>query len=142
MGVRLAYNSLAVDPGDAATKSPGGLQIAGKAIARKLPAGTDMTGFLRTEDRGNNQIDRVLHMSNYGAYPAGHRYGKRLPPVVRNPTFRKLEDLLAERAYVDDNANIIYGAKPTSYAASSTPDLEPISGLEPLVENAADLPPL
>lgn len=111
LGVRIAYNALAADPGDLATKSPGGLQLAGKAIARKLPAATDLTGYLTTEDRGQGKVDRILHLTPYGAYPAGHRYGARLPSSVRNPTFRKMLDLIEGRATTNDDGTVIYQPK-------------------------------
>lgn len=123
LGVRIAYNAIAADPGDLASKAPAGIQVAGKALARKLPATTDLTGYLRTEDRGNNQIDRVLHLVAYGAYPAGHRYGSRLPVVVRNPTYRRLKDLFDGRARAEDDGSVVYD--------------EPTNG-----SPAADLPPL
>ncbi len=109
LGIRIAYNALAADPGDLASKSPGGLQLAGKAIARKLPASTDLTGYLTTEDRGNGVVDRLLHLVPYGMFPAGHRYGGRLPSIVRNPTYRKLEDLFAGRAAVEYDGSVVYG---------------------------------
>lgn len=128
LGVRIAYNTLAADPGDIATKTPGGIQVAGKALAKKLPASTDLTGYLRTDDRGAGVVDRVLHLTPYGAYPAGHRYGARLPSVVRNPTYRKLEDLFAGRAVTDADGNVVLPGD----------DLPPLS-----VESAGgDLPPL
>lgn len=109
-GARIHYNALAADPGDLASKTPAGILIAGKATGKKLPASTDFSGYLRAEDRGNNVIDRVLHLSPYGAYPAGHRYGARLPRIVRNPTYRKLEDIFFGRAVtVEADGTVRYG---------------------------------
>ncbi len=132
LGVRVAYNALAVDPGDLATKAPAGVQLAGKSLARKLPASTDLTGYLRTEDKGSGNVDRVLHLGAYGAYPAGHRYGSRLPTIVRNATYRKLEDLMAGRAHVDDEGNVLSGEAPPKPAAQQ----------QAAESEAGDLPPL
>ncbi len=124
LGVRIAYNALAADPGDLTTKAPAGIYVAGKALARKLPAATDLTGYLRTEDIGA-RIDRILHLTPYGAYPAGHRYGAKLPPFVRNATYRKLEDLIMGRATVDEYGNVVYGegAGANGSAAAELPPL-------------------
>ena len=128
LGVRIAYNALAADAsGDAAAKSPAGIQVAGKSLARKLPAATDLTAYLRTEDKGNNQIDRILHLLPYGSYPAGHRYGARLPTIVRNPTYRKLEDLILGRAHADDLGNVLPG--PPAVTVVTPPSVDDLPDL-------------
>lgn len=102
-GARVVYNALAL-PDDAA-KGTSGVLIPGKALAKKLPALCDLAGYLQAEDCGDH-IDRVLHLATFGNYFAGHRYGRRLPRLVRNPTYRDLEDLLYGRARVDDDGVI------------------------------------
>ena len=98
-GLRIVYNAFAnPEPDD---KKPAGPLMAGKALARKLPAICDMIGYLRTEEVSGGQIDRILHLQPYSNFPARHRYGTRLPPFVRNPTYRMLEDLINGRAVAD-----------------------------------------
>lgn len=98
-GLRIVYNALAsVEIDD---KKPGGPLMAGKALARKLPAMCDCIGFLHTEDAGA-ATDRILRLQTFGNWPAGHRYGARLPPFIRNPTYRQIEALLNGKATVDD----------------------------------------
>lgn len=109
-GARVVYNTLAL-PEDAA-KGTSGCLIPGKALAKKLPALCDLSGYLVAEDRGDH-VDRVLHLTTYGNYPAGHRYGKHLPDKVRNPCYRDLEDLLAGRAKVDEDGNVVREAPKT-----------------------------
>lgn len=140
LGLRITLNALAADPGGPDSRAPGGIQVPGKAIARKLPAMLACVGYLRTEPREVNQIDRVLHLVPFGDYPAGHWYGSRLPPIVRNPTFRKLEDLFAGRARADDSGNVLYGEEAAALAASAGAgtSISASNGQDP----AADLPPL
>lgn len=143
--VRLAYNALAAPP-DKADK--GGIIIAGKALAGKLPAATDFLAYLTTEER-NKKIERTLHLQPYGVYPAGHRYGPRLPAFVREPTFRKLEDLVAGRAKIDADGNVFYGDGPVTLppllSESDLPPLDSLGALpllDVLSEDNTELPPL
>jgi hypothetical protein len=56
---------------------------------------------LHVEAGADNQTVRVLHLTAYGQFPAGHRYGSRFPPMIRNPSFRLLEDVFAGRVTLD-----------------------------------------
>jgi hypothetical protein len=107
-GLRLVYNTLAM-PEDSA-KGTSGVLIPGKALARKIPAMTNLTGFLHAED-GSDGIERVLELGAYGNYSPRHRYGARLPRRVRwrGPScgYRDLEDLLLGRARTDDSGCVI-----------------------------------
>lgn len=135
LGVRGTYNALAVDP-DTETKTAGRIAVAGKATAKELPAMLDAQAFLRAEEAGD-KTSRVLHLAPYGGYPARHRYGSKLPTVVRDPTFRKLLDLAMHRASVDAQGNVLYpGAEA---AAMSLPDL---SELTLLTAIGPEVPPL
>ena len=111
-GVRVCYNSLAVSEDDKA--KPSGVLIAGKALPRKLPALMDVVGYLRAEGTADGQtVDRFLHLAPFSNFPAGHRYGERMPPLVRNPTYRMLEALLAGNATCDKDGNVaMTAAKP------------------------------
>lgn len=104
-GLRVVYNTLA-HPEDS-TKGTGGVMIPGKALAKKIPALCDLTGYLHAEDC-DDHVDRVLELTAYGNYSARHRYGKKLPDRVRNPTYRKLEDLLSGKAKADSDGNVSY----------------------------------
>jgi hypothetical protein len=109
--VRLVYNALTMDATD---KGPAGPLIAGKAVAKKLPAATEFYAYLRAETTGTGAAvttERVLHLTPHGPFQVGHRYGDRLPPLIRNPTFRKLEDLYHGRASIDAHGNVGYEAK-------------------------------
>ena len=103
-GLRLIYNALASPGVD--EKHPSGILIAGRAVAAKLPAMCDLLGYLRPEENGG-KIERVLHLTPYGSFPARHRYGNKLPGLVRNPSFRALEQLLKGEATVDDAGNLV-----------------------------------
>jgi hypothetical protein len=108
-GLRIVYNALAqVEPDD---KKPAGPLLAGKALAKKLPAICDAIGYLRTEvvDGG---IDRILHFQSYANFPARHRYGARLPAFVRNPTYRQIEALINQRATCDANGVVTLNEAP------------------------------
>jgi hypothetical protein len=99
-GLRIVYNALAeVQPDD---KKPAGPLMAGKALSKKLPAICDAIGYLRTET-GADGVDRFLHFQAYGNFPARHRYGAKLPPFIKNPTYRQIEALLNNRAKCDEN---------------------------------------
>lgn len=102
-GLRVCYNALALAEDDA-TKVSGPL-MAGKALPRKFPALQMFLGYMRQETRAD-VVDRVLHLNTHGNFAAGHRYGARLPRIVRNPTFRKLEALYHGRATVDADGNV------------------------------------
>jgi hypothetical protein len=97
-GVRVVYNTLALPNDD--VKGTGGVLIPGKALAKKLPAMCDLAGYMQAEDNGDH-VDRLIHLTAFGNFAAGHRYGDRLPPMVRNANFRDLEDLIHGRARVD-----------------------------------------
>lgn len=148
LGLRIAYNTLAVPPGDVEKKSPAGIMVAGRAIAAKLPAGTEFTAYLRTEDKGNNQIDRLMHLVAYGPYPAGHRYGNKLPNLVRNPTYRILEDLFTGKAVADDDGRVLYGEEMKTFVmqrnANKQSDTQPQTNTTSgeLTDLSSDLPPL
>lgn len=107
-GARVVYNTLAVPPDS--EKGNAGVLIPGKALSKKLPALCDLAGYLRQED-AEDHTNRVLHLTAYGAYSPGHRYGDKLPPLIRNPTFRDLEDLLAGRASTDEEGRVVREAK-------------------------------
>lgn len=102
-GLRVCYNALALSEEDA-TKISGPL-MAGKALPRKFPALQMFLGYMRQETKGD-VTDRVLHLAAHGNFAAGHRYGARLPRIVRNPTFRKLEALYQGRATADAEGNV------------------------------------
>jgi hypothetical protein len=102
--LRVCYNALAASADD--KKMPSSVLMAGKALPRKMPALCDIVGYLRQEDKDGAHAEHVLHLTAFGSFPAGHRYGSKLPPILRNPTFRKLEDLHAGRATVDANGNV------------------------------------
>jgi hypothetical protein len=101
--VRVIYNALEA-PGEA--KAPGTMMLAGKALGRKMPAAMDLYAYLRVEET-NGKIERVLHLAPYGNFTCGHRYGAALPDYIRNPTFRKLEDVLSGRGTVDKDGNVV-----------------------------------
>ena len=103
-GARVVYNTLAL-PEDSA-KGTSGVLIPGKALAKKIPALCDLSGYMQQEDVGDH-VDRVLHLAAFGNYSPGHRYGKKLPALVRNPTYRDLEDLLHGRATVNDDGTVV-----------------------------------
>ena len=105
-GLHVVYTALAASEDD--KKKPGGVVIAGRALPRKMPALCDIVGYLRQDDK-DDVTDHVLHLTAYGNFPAGHRYGSKLPRYVRNPTFRILEDLLAGRATCDADGNVTRG---------------------------------
>jgi len=121
-GARIVYNTLAM-PEDSA-KGTSGVLIPGKALAKKIPALCDLSGYMQQEDC-NDHIDRVLHLQAFGNYSPGHRYGNKLPAMVRNPTFRDLEDLLQGRAVCDDQGNV-------TREAPKLVSLPPKPGLTPL----------
>lgn len=106
-GVRLVYNTLNA-PEDKA-KETSGVLIPGRALARKIPAMVNLTGFLRPEE-GDDVTERVLHLTAYGNYSPRHRYGNRLPRFVRwkapSCCFRDLEDLLAGRTRTNEEGLI------------------------------------
>lgn len=120
-GVRVAYNALAGSEDD--KKKPGNVVIAGKALSRKMPALCDMIGYMRQEET-DGKVDHLIHTTAFGNFPAGHRYGDRLPPLLRNPTFRTLEALLTGKATCDALGNITMGA--------GLPSLPGLPGLPPL----------
>jgi hypothetical protein len=126
--LRLCYTALAAAADDA--KTPGGIILPGKAVAKKIPAVCNLTGYLRAEEVGKN-VDRVLHLSAYGSYSPRHRYGTSLPAFVRNPTFRLLEDLIAKRVQLDSNGYVIKNEKKSGAVGSlvSLPALKPLPPL-------------
>jgi len=87
--LRLHYNAIA--RAKMTEKHPSGLMIPGQA-AEKIPAMTDMIAYLRAEETAG-EMNRFLHLRPYEGYPAGHRYGSKFPTMVKNPTFRILEQL-------------------------------------------------
>jgi hypothetical protein len=104
MGVRLAYNALAKPPdkiGDT-----GGLDVPGKAVAKKLPPLCEVIGYMHAE-AGEKETEYVIHYSPCGPYIAGHRYGDRLPRFVKNVTFRDIENLLLGRAEASEDGTIV-----------------------------------
>ena len=80
--------------------------IAGRALGPRLPAVVSAYVYLRTESVGE-RLDRVLHLAPYGTVTCRHRYGSRLPAVLRNPTYRIIEDVIAGRLVVDSVGNAI-----------------------------------
>jgi len=124
-GLRLVYNTLNA-PEDKA-KETSGVLIPGKALARKIPAMVNLTGLLRAEE-GDDITERVLHLTAFGNYMPRHRYGNRLPRLVRwrEPSccFRDLEDLLFGRAKTNEEGLIerVEGAAPLV----SLPSLPPL----------------
>lgn len=131
-GLRIVYNSLATTEED--SKKPAGALMAGRALPRKMPALCDVIGYMRPEDAGNGKLDRVTHLQPFGNYPAGHRYGNRLPPLMRNATFRHYEALLQGRGTVDAMGNVTVTAD-----APALPGLTPLPTLAPI---SSGLPPL
>jgi hypothetical protein len=103
---RLVYNALSA-PEKEVDKAPTGILTAGKAISKTIPAATSLFGYLRTEDKGNSVVDRVLHLTTYGPYMCRHRFGNKLPPLVRNPSYRKLEQLLSGEMTVDHEGYVV-----------------------------------
>lgn len=100
-GVRLVYNALAAAADDL-QKTPSGILMPGRAIVKKLPAGVSIVGYMRRDED-----DRVLHLSDYGPYPARHRFRDRLPNIIRNPTYQKLLDLLNGKVTVDKDGYVV-----------------------------------
>jgi hypothetical protein len=121
-GLRIHYNAVAQDPSD--KKSAATMQVAGKAVARKLPALCSLVGYLRTEDKETGNVERVLHLNTYGPFMARHRYGRRLPNVIRNPTFKVLEGLLSGKYVMEEDG---YWRD-----ASKKPTVVQVPGLPPL----------
>lgn len=102
-GLRLVYN--AIDNGT------DGILMPGKAVEKSLPAMCDLTGYLRAE-----QIDkataRTLYMAPFDAHSPRHRFGTKLPPKLRNPTYRLLQALLRGEATVDEHGVIVQSQAP------------------------------
>lgn len=118
-GLRVVYNTLAATEDD--PKKPSAILMPGRQLSRKLPAGCDLVGYMRQEENGG-EIDRVLHLQAHGNFPAGHRYATRLPPIIRNPTFKKIEACLHGAADIDANGNVTVKAAP-AVALSGLPPL-------------------
>lgn len=120
-GVRVVYNTLAM-PEDS-VKGTSGVLIPGKALAKKIPALCDLSGYMQQEDC-NDHTDRVLHLSAFGNYSPGHRYGDKLPSMIRNPTYRDLEDLYKGAARVSADG-VVTREAPKLISVAKTP-LPPI----------------
>ena len=123
-GARLVYNTLNA-PEDKA-KETSGVLIPGRALARKIPAMVNPTGFLRPEE-GADVTERILHLTAYGNYSPRHRYGNRLPRFVRwrapSCCFRDLEDLLFGRARTNEEG-LVERVEPA--VVMSLPSLPPL----------------
>jgi hypothetical protein len=106
-GLRVVYTALSATEDD--KKKPSSVLMAGRALPRKMPALCDVVAYLHQEDEGD-RTDHLLRLTAYGNFPAGHRYGGKLPRMVRNATYRQLEALLAGKATADDNGNVTMAA--------------------------------
>lgn len=127
--VRIWYNALATEPG----RETGGPLLAGKQLARKIPAYCSTTAYLRQEET-NDGVDRVLHFAAYAGYSPRTRYGNKLPRFVRwrgdQPAcmYRDLEDLYMKRASVDASGYVVRSERPALVAVpgASLPALPPL----------------
>lgn len=117
-GLRVVYTALAAAEDD--KKKPSSVLMAGRALPRKMPALCDVVAYLHQEDK-DDRTDHLLRLTAYGNFPAGHRYGNKLPRLVRNPTFRLLEAVLKGAATVDGDGNVTF---PTSPALAALPPLK------------------
>jgi len=130
-GVRVVYNTLA-QPEDKAVGTSGVL-MPGKALARKIPAMCSVTAYMRQE-RTHDGVDHVLHFAAYGNYSPRHRYGDRLPEVVRWRRsehvcpFRDLEDIYYGRAQVDSDGYIVRDAIVDDSKPGKLISLPPLGG--------------
>ena len=137
--LHVAYNALATPPTD---KVPGGIVIAGRKLPEKLPPMCQLVGYLRQEEF-QGKVDRVLHLSAYGGWSPGHRFGALLPNFVRNPTYRGLEQLLRGEKIVDGAGNIIDRPPPQVQVPVTLPPLGGSPPIAPPPQGApAGLPPL
>lgn len=123
-GARAVYTALAQTEDKA--KDANGVMLPGKQLAKKLPALTDLVGYMHVEEVGDRH-DRVLELIPYGDYTAGHRYGSKLPHRVRDATFRHLEDLINGRAEVDSDGFVVYSTNKTISIAQGKNSLPPLS---------------
>lgn len=106
--LRVVYTALAASEDD--KKKPSGVVMAGRALPRKMPALCDLVGYMRQDDT-DSTTDHVLHLTAYGNFPAGHRFGDKLPRFIRNGNFRQLEALIQGYATVDVNGVVTIGDK-------------------------------
>lgn len=106
--LRIHYNAIARPTVN--EKHPSGMLIPGQA-ADKIPAMADLIGYLRADDTGGT-LQRYLHLNPYGTFPAGHRYGNKLPAFLKNPTFRAIEGLLDGSLVIDAEGNAAPHDKP------------------------------
>jgi hypothetical protein len=127
-GLRLVYN--AIEREADGPNASAGVQLAGRALGRKLPAMCDLVGLLCSEGDALGNVSRRLHLTPFGQFPARHRFGRKLPPVVCNPSFRALEMLIGGQATCDALGNV------------TGPGLTPASVTLPSVLPTLPLPPL
>ncbi len=102
--LRLVYNALMARVED--DKRPAGPLMAGRGLAEKLPALCDAIIYTRA-DTIDGKADYVQHHAQWGNYPAGNRYGAKLPPLTRNASFTDLVHLIEGRASVDSDGRIV-----------------------------------
>jgi len=119
-GLRIIYTALAAEAKN--EKHPAGLLLAGRALEKRLPALLNLAGFMLAENIGGETI-RTLYLRPYEGFPARHRYGDRLPDVIRNPTFRKLEGLLKGDLVADALGNVTEVERPKLAAVAGLPPL-------------------
>jgi hypothetical protein len=139
-GCRLVYNALAA-PEKEVDKAPTGIMTAGKAISKVVPAATSLMGYLRTEDMGNGVVDRILHLTTYGPYLAGHRFGSKLPPFVRNPTYRALAQLLSGEMVADADGNVVPPGSVVLTGGTNANGKKASPPVAPLAQDLFDDPP-
>ena len=141
--LQIGYNTLAAVGDDA--KVPGGVVIAGRALAKKLPAAVDLFGYMRQEEAGKGP-DRILHLEAYGHWQARHRFGRRLPGIIRNPTYRKLEQLIVGTHWTDDDGNVLtreeLAAAHVPVAVPPAPSAQTETQVEEPLAPLPGLPPL
>ncbi|MDP3768457.1 MAG: hypothetical protein Q8S13_10620 [Dehalococcoidia bacterium] len=106
-GALIAYNALP-DRRNPEVTLP---LVAGRAVGPRLPASVSVYAYLRTEEVGG-RTERVLHFAPHGTVACGHRFGDRLPPILRNPTYRIIEDVIAGRLAVDTAGNAVLPQAP------------------------------
>lgn len=103
-----------------------GPNLAGQS-RQKFPAACSLFTYASKQRVQSTEVFQ-LHTRQYAYYPAGGRYGELLPPVITNPTYRKLcwylfEDGRAREANGErfDNEAIDTSTPTTTPAKSAAP---------------------
>ncbi|KKK74901.1 hypothetical protein LCGC14_2879110, partial [marine sediment metagenome] len=99
MPVNVLWLALAKEGGE--DHSLGGISIPGQT-ATKAPARCDV--WCHLEQAGGTKTRAPtykMHFQNHGGFRAGHRFGDMLPPVIENPSYRKIESALRLEPWTD-----------------------------------------